>query len=256
MYTNQRREKILSLLNDQNSISVNELSQLLSISKATVRSDLNYLSENKMLIRTHGGATRVKEDESLVIDKNYDIRKQKNIEKKSDIARKAFKLIKNEECIILDASSTCYELAKLISQSELRITILTNGLRTASLLKECLNLTVVLIGGVVKGNSNAIEGILGIEILKKVNVDTLFTSAYAVSIFEGLSDFNLYEVELKKRMVEVASQTVALIDSTKFEQKSIATFASLSQLDLLITDSELSNKIKDNYEPFVTIIDR
>ena len=255
MYTNQRREKILALLQERGSVSVNDLTELLSVSKATIRSDLNYLSDNNMLIRTHGGATRSKEDETLKIDKNYDIRKQKNIEKKAEIAKKAFPLIENGECIVLDASSTCYELAKLISQSDLRITVLTNGLSTASLLKENLNLTVVLIGGVVKGSSNAVEGVLGIEILKKVNIDTLFTSAYAISATEGLSDFNLYEVELKKRMVELASQTIALIDSTKFEKKSIATFANLPQLTALIRDDGILSEVKEHYSSVVTFLD-
>ncbi|GCF94747.1 DeoR family transcriptional regulator [Enterococcus florum] len=254
MYTNQRREKILSLLQEQESVSVNDLTDLLGVSKATIRSDLNYLGNNNMLIRTHGGATRTKEDDTLRIDKNYDIRKQKNIDKKAEIAKKAFHFINDGECVILDASSTCYELAKLIHQSDLKITVLTNGLRTASLLKENLNLTVILIGGVVKGTSNAVEGTLGMEILKKVNIDTLFTSSYAISATEGLSDFNLYEVELKKKMVELASQTIALIDSSKFEKKSIATFATLNQLTWLITDGQLIESVKDHYDSKVSFL--
>jgi DeoR/GlpR family transcriptional regulator of sugar metabolism len=254
LYTDQRREKILTLLQEQESVSVNGLTEILGVSRATIRSDLNYLSKNNLLIRTHGGAIRSKEDETLKLDKNYDIRKQKNIDKKMEIAKKALPLIHSGECIILDASSTCYELAKLIDKSDLKLTILTNGIRTASLLKENYNLTVILIGGVVKGSSNAVEGILGIEILKKLNIDTLFTSAYAISASEGLSDFNLYEVELKKRMVEIAPQTVALIDSTKFEKKSIATFAQLNQLESLITDDQLLDEMKKHYKNDVTII--
>lgn len=254
MYTDQRREKILSLLQEQESVSVNGLTEVLNVSRATIRSDLNYLSKNNLLIRTHGGAIHSKEDETLKIDKNYDIRKQKNIDKKTQIAKKALAYIQPGECIVLDASSTCYELAKLIDQSDLKLTILTNGIRTASLLKENFNLTVILIGGVVKGSSNAVEGILGIEILKKLNIDTLFTSAYAISSSEGLSDFNLYEVELKKRMVEIAPHTIALIDSTKFEKKSIATFAKLNQLELLITDDQLLDEVKKYYENDVEIL--
>lgn len=255
MYTNQRREAILSLVQERGSVSVNDLTEKFQVSKATIRSDLNYLSKNNMLIRTHGGATRTKEEETIKIDRNYDIRKQKNIEKKAEIAKLAFPLIKNGECIILDASSTCYELAKVINHSDLKITVLTNGLRTASLLKENLNLTVIVIGGVVKGTSNAVEGTLGLEILRKVNIDTLFTSAYAISTTGGLSDFNLYEVELKKKMVELASQTIGLLDSTKFEKKSIATFASLDQLSGLITDSQLPDDVKDHYSSLVNFID-
>ncbi|MGX7198190.1 DeoR/GlpR family DNA-binding transcription regulator [Enterococcus olivae] len=253
MYTSQRREKILEILQDRESISVNELTDMLDVSQATIRSDLNYLSKNNLLVRTHGGAMRSKEDESLKFDKNYDIRKQKNIEKKYEIANKALPYLQDGECIILDASSTCYELAKLINQSDLKITVLTNGLRTATLLKENFNLTVILIGGVVKGASNAIEGILGMDILKKINIDILFTSAYAVSSVEGLSDFNLYEVELKNRLVEVAPKVIALVDSTKFEKRSIATFATLDQLNLLITDNQLLPEIKEHYNDLVII---
>lgn len=252
MYTDQRREKILSILQDQESVSVNELTELLQVSRATIRSDLNYLDQNNLLVRTHGGAMRSKEDEILKIDKNYDVRKQKNLAEKSEIAERALTYIESGECIILDASSTCYELAKLIDKSNLKLTILTNGLRTASLLKENFNLTVILIGGVVKGSSNAVEGLLGIEILKKLNIDTLFTSAYAISSSGGLSDFNLYEVELKKKMVEVAARTIALVDSSKFEKKSIATFAQLDQLDMLITDQNISPEVKKTYEKIVT----
>ncbi|MBL1230457.1 DeoR/GlpR transcriptional regulator [Enterococcus sp. BWB1-3] len=254
MYTSERRNKILSILQETGSVSVNELTEVFNVSKATIRSDLNYLDMNNMLVRTHGGAVCTKEDEVIKVDKNYDIRKQKNIEKKAEIAKIAFQLIKTGECIILDASSTCYELAKLISQSDLRITVLTNGLRTASLLKENLNLTVILIGGVVKGTSNAVEGVLGIEILRKVNIDTLFTSSYAISTTGGLSDFNLYEVELKKRMVEFASQTIALVDSSKFEKKSIATFAALDQLTALITDSQLAREVREQYSSEVNFL--
>ncbi|MGX6962666.1 DeoR/GlpR family DNA-binding transcription regulator [Vagococcus xieshaowenii] len=253
MYTHERREKIMDLLQSKDPISVNELSNELEVSKATIRSDLTYLSNNNLIIRTHGGATKTKENEIIKKDINYEARKQINIEQKQEIAKKAMNFIKQGECIILDASSTCYELARLISQSDKKITVLTNGLRTATILKENFNLTVIVIGGVVKGKSNAIEGTLGIEILKKVNIDTLFTSAYAISDTEGLSDFNLYEVELKKKMIEVSTKTIGLVDSSKFGKKSIATFASLEQLDTIITDNQISTETKNNYINLVNI---
>jgi DeoR/GlpR family transcriptional regulator of sugar metabolism len=56
-------------------------------------------------------------------------------------------------------------------------------------------------------------------------------------------------------MVELASQTIALIDSTKFEKKSIATFANLPQLTALITDDGILSEVKEHYSSVVTFLD-
>lgn len=67
---------------------------------------------------------------------------------------------------------------------------MTSGLTTATMLKENPNLTVIIIGGIVRSGSNSIEGLIGHELLKKVNVDILFTSAYALNASDGLTDFS------------------------------------------------------------------
>ena len=136
----------------------------------------------------------------------------------------------------------------------MRLTIVTNGLRTANLLKENVNLTVIVIGGVVKSNSNAIEGLLGNELLKKISINRAFVSANAVSRAEGLLDFSLYEIELKKKFIEFAHETIALVDSSKFGKHSIASFSALSDIDLLITDQKISHHVITDYEPIIPII--
>src|SRR5699024_9288625 len=153
----------------------------------TIRSDLNYLDQQGLLIRTHGGATIIKKQNHLSIEKDYSFRERKNHEEKKEIAKQAVNYIHDGECIILDASSTCYELAHLLKNTKLRLTILTNGLKTADLLKDNPNVTLILIGGIVKGSSNAIEGLLGTEILNKVHVDCGFFSGHAFDLKEGLS---------------------------------------------------------------------
>src|SRR5699024_6016925 len=130
----------------------------------------------------------------------------------------------------------CYELAKLLFNSDLKLTILTNGLKSAELLKNNPNITLILIGAVVKGSSTAIEGLRGTDILSKINVDSIFVSAHAFNLSDGLSDFNLHEVELKRKMVDVSSNVFALIDSSKIEKNSIATFATDKQITTLFTD--------------------
>lgn len=223
------------------------MADYLEFSPATIRTDLNYLDEKGLLIRTHGGATEIQEVSVSPLEENFIDRERLNPEEKRQIAEKAFEYIDDNQSIIIDASSTCYELAKLINESSLRLIIITNGLNVANLLKGNANLTTIIIGGVVKGNSNAIEGILGEDILDKINIDTAFVSSHAFSLDKGMMDFNLYEVELKKKMIEKSQRRIGLVDYTKLDKNSIASFAQFEDIDLLITDNEADQKIVDNY---------
>lgn len=249
MFINERYEKILDILNKRKSVSVNHLSEELGYSPATIRSDLNNLNKQGLLIRTHGGAVvKENEPEKSPLQEDFEYRQQRNQKEKISIARKSLSFIEDSMCIILDASSTCYELAKLLNQSNLRLTVLTNGLQIAQLLKNNPQITTILIGGVVKGNSNAIEGLLGSEILDKLNIDAAFLSAQGFNQYNGLTDFSLYEVELKKKMVLKAANTYALLDYTKLEQTSVASFAESSQIDVLITDANVNPQVIDQYK--------
>lgn len=255
MYANERKKAILNIVERKNSVSVSNLSREFGVSPVTIRSDLNDLDEKKLLIRTHGGATKINKDiSSFSKETEYETRKMKNIAEKKVIANKAANYIHEGDCIILDASSTCYELAKVLLNMPLRITILTNGLRTANLLKESKYFTVIVIGGIVKGNSNAIESTFGIEILDKFSINTFFASSYAISLEDGLSDFSVYESELKKELVKHATSTIALVDSSKFEKKAIVKFGAMEEIPLLITDDGLPNAIKQKYAAQVEII--
>jgi DeoR/GlpR family transcriptional regulator of sugar metabolism len=246
MFADQRRNLIIELLAEKGVVTVNDLTGLLNISAATIRSDLNQMEKQGLLIRTHGGAM-MKQDVSEPVDKKYEDREKKSRAEKQRIGQRAFQQIQEGQCILLDASTTCFELAKYLRDTKRRLTVVTSGLATASMLKENPYLTVIIIGGIVRNASNSVEGLLGEELLRKINIDILFTSAYAFNIRDGLSDFSLYEVELKRVMVSVANKVIALLDSSKINKSSIATFARPDDIDLFITDQELSDEVADYF---------
>ncbi|WP_124059081.1 DeoR/GlpR family DNA-binding transcription regulator [Vaginisenegalia massiliensis] len=252
MFVEERRKQIVNMVNSDNSISVNELSEKFNVSLATIRSDLNILDRQNKLIRTHGGAVKIEnKDQNLIISNNYEIRKNMHINEKKYIARIALEHINDEDCIILDASSTCYELAKLLNEKSLNLTVVTNGIRTANLLKKSSNITVIVIGGIIKGDSNAIEGLLGSDILNRIYVNTIFFSAFGLTKEEGFTDFNIYEIELKKKMLEAASTKIALIDSSKFNRKSLTSFAYLRDIDCVITDEGLASEVYTEFSEYI-----
>lgn len=238
MFASERRDKILQLLQEKGRITVKELASVLRVSEATLRSDLTRMEQNGLLKRTHGGAVLNDNHDN---EKSFSVREKKNIQEKMKIADKAFELIQEEQCILLDASSTALTLARKINESSIRLTVVTSGVLAALELKDNPNITVILIGGVVTKASTSIEGKLGVSILDHVNIDMMFTSASGYTPENGLTDFNLYEVELKREMVKRSKMVVALIDQTKIGKNSSAVFAAPDEIDILITDQEMDD---------------
>lgn len=248
MFASERHNLIVNTINNKESVTVKELSNLFNVSEATIRNDLNFLDEEKLIERTHGGAVSKKDIINNIETNNYELRKNKNKQYKSSIAKAAFSFIEKNDYILLDASSTCYELAKIIAKSKLDIVVMTNGINTANLLKENLHLTVILIGGVIRGESNAIEGSLGAAILDNFQINKIFFSASGVSSTKGFSDFNMNEVQLKRKMIEISEQKIALVDSSKLNADSNLIFFDGANLDTLITNADDQDDLLDQYK--------
>lgn len=242
MFATERRDRIIDLLQERKRITVKELSSEMGVSEATLRADLNKMELDGLLTRTHGGAVLNDEKEN---ETSFNVRQKKNKVEKAKIASKAFQHIEEKQCILLDASSTALELAQLLKDTPIRLTIVTTGLQTALELKENPDITVILVGGVVTNKSTSIEGTLGLDILDSVNIDIMFTSANGFTVENGLEDFNLYEVQLKREIVKRASKVVALIDSSKIGKSSSAVFAKVEQVDKLITDEPIHDDIRN-----------
>ncbi len=247
MIQSERRDKILEIVNKEKNISVKQLSSKLGFAESTIRSDLNYLDQKGFVKRIHGGAASTEKNDTFDY-KKFENRLNTAREEKIEIANKAINYINNNECLILDASTTCYELAKLLSTTDFRLTILTNGIKVAEVLKDNPNISVVLIGGVLAKNSYAIEGDFGVDILDKFNIHKTFLSSHCIDLENGITDFNIYEVQLKQKFIEKSDKVYALIDSNKFDKKSASTICDTSCIDLLITDSLLDDEVKERYE--------
>jgi DeoR/GlpR family transcriptional regulator of sugar metabolism len=234
----ERREKILEKLNQHQRIIIKELSKEIQVSEATLRSDLSKMEEKGLLKRTHGGAVLT---DHIDYEISFSMRERQNKQEKFEIAKRATELISHGQCIMLDASSTTLQLARILKEKQIRLTVVTSGINTALELQDHPDITVILLGGIVKKGSHSLEGHLGVNILHQINIDIMFTSANGFSFESGLTDFSVYEVELKKAMVHASKRVVALLDHTKLNKNSIASFASADQIHTLITDCNVTD---------------
>lgn len=247
----ERQKLILSYLEKNRKATTNELSDMLGVSATTIRTDLNQMDKEKLLTKTHGGALYLdrETDHHDLTTKAY-VFHERALENKSEkemIAKEAAKLVQDHMCIFLDASSTSYTLGlHLTGFTEL--TVITNGIDLALAMKDIPGVTVIMTGGIVTSASSSIEGLLGADLLKQIHTDIAFVSARGFSMENGLTDFSIYEADLKRLCVNASSKAVALIDHTKFDTNSISSYASIDDINLVITDSGLSKRLRESYE--------
>lgn len=241
----ERHNKIIELLYKNKKVTTNELMDILDVSVCTIRNDLNKLEKDGLLKRIHGGAIL---PPGLMPEQSYTFRVSRNQHEKNIICKKAFEFINDTQSIILDASSTVIALAKLISNSNFRLTIITNGILTALELKDNPNINVILTGGVVRPKSTALEGLLSKNLISQINADFAFVSARGFTLDEGLTEFNIYEAELKKLLLSRAKKIIALLDSSKLEENSIYSFANPDQINTIITDSKAPSAYIEKYK--------
>jgi len=234
MFASHRRDQILELLHRDRQVLVKDLARLFNVSEGTLRIDLRILEDEGLLERTHGGAIPPKKQPASR-DLRDPSRSQLNHEEKRAIGRKAANLVTDGQCVILDASSTVLELARSLTDHHY-LTIVTNGLEAATTLNQNPRNNVILIGGVLRAGSKTVEGVLGKDILSGIHADLFFTSAEGLSEQEGMTDFSLYEAELKKLMARNARRTIALVDHTKLGRRAIASSVPFGDIHTLVTD--------------------
>lgn len=149
-----RRETILDVLADSGSVTVSELSDRFGVSPVTVRKDLDRLEERHLLRRVRGGAVPVADNQD---EGAFDIRLRTDTLAKKAIARQVALQVRDGDSIVLDSSTTSYFLSEEIA-SRRGLTVVTNGLRSASLLMDQSDATVIMPGGILRRSSGSMVG--------------------------------------------------------------------------------------------------
>jgi DeoR/GlpR family transcriptional regulator of sugar metabolism len=213
-------------------VSVAELSKQFDVSQTTIRADLDALAAERLLIRTHGGALALDEER---LELSFDFRRRLHAAQKGRIGAVAAAMIEDGEAIILDASTTALAVAIQIKDRR-ELTVLTNGILITMALIDSPNVTVVMPGGFLRRDSISMVGDEGHDFIKRFNFQRGFFGAKGLTLEEGLTDVNSAEVAVKRDMVARTSQVIAVVDSSKWGRVGFASFASIDQVDCVITD--------------------
>lgn len=244
MYPEERHARIVEVARSSGRVEVARLADELDVTPETVRRDLTTLERQGLLRRVHGGAIPI---ERLGFEPAVGTRAEVLTAEKERIAKAALALLPDEGSILLDAGTTTARLAAALPEDR-ELTVVTNGLDIAVTLAHRPNLTVLALGGRVRGRTLAAVDGWALDALKDTFVDVAFIGTNGISAERGLTTPDPTEAAVKRAMIGAARRSVVLGDHTKVGADHLIRFGDLDQIDTFVTDSELDLELAGELE--------
>jgi DeoR/GlpR family transcriptional regulator of sugar metabolism len=236
VFAEERQDHIARIVEEHGRARVADLASTFRVSGVTIRKDLAVLERQGRVVRTHGGAVTLGRAGA---ERAFDVRERIQPDEKDAIGREAAGMVVDGESIALDASTTALALARHLKARGgwLHLTVITNGLRIASELAGHPGISVVMPAGFLRWEALSLVGPLGEGLFEKVNIQKAFMGAAGFAIEAGLSDATEEEAQIKRLMVQGASEVVGLVDHTKWGRAAFATFCETADVGVVVTDA-------------------
>lgn len=227
----ERTQAIIEHLKQHKTATVEQLARTLYVSPATVRRDLTEMQKLGQVERSHGGAALVENADEISIF----IRLAKNAKEKEQTATLALNHIPDFSSVFIDNSSTCLALAERMNLTHK--TVVTNGLQVAMRLSQKDDVNLILPGGEVHYNTNAVTGSMAVRALSNFRFDLMLCSCAAISA-DGTYENSLETMQLKKTAFERSRRSVLLADYTKFGQAATYRTMPLADYSIIVSNTD------------------
>lgn len=244
----ERRLRMRLLAEQQGFVAVADLADRLGVSVVTVRSDLDRLAEDGVVQRVRGGAVPASERRG---ERSLEEGLSAASDEKEAIGREAAASVSSGESVILDVGTTPLAVARaLVARDDLRdVTIVTNGLSTALALEPAIpRFTVVVTGGTLRPLQHSLVEPLASEVLERLRADVVFIGCTGVHPDAGVTNVNLPEATLKRRMLHAAARRVVVADSSKLGVVDLGRVAGTEEFDRLLTGAAASEELVARFE--------
>lgn len=236
-----RHKKIYDFIKENRKATVNELSDLCDVAAMTIRRDLDKMESDGLITRVFGGAVI---GSNLVTEATYADKENDYIEEKVRIAKEAAKLVEDNSIVVLDAGTTCLEIAKeLVHRQNLRV--ITTDIFIAAFLTKYKNIEVFCTGGRIQSAIGSCVDNHSLEFLRNINAHICFLGASAINEDFSVSTFTMEKAKVKKAIMDSAHHRVLVTDDSKFYKRSFAKVCNLSDFDLIITNDRLNEEAKE-----------
>ncbi len=230
-----RRERMLAEIKEREFVRVGDLSRRFGVSEVTVRGDLDSLAAKGKVHRVRGGAIpRLIPNQEQPFENSL----SSFAAEKVAIGQAAAALLEDGETVLIDVGTTAAATARAVAaRTELHdVVVFTNGLKTALELEPASpRVTVVVLGGTLRPLQHSLVDPLATLILEQITVKTVLLGCNGVDPVGGVTNINLPEAEVKKRMLAVATRRIVLADGSKLGRVEVARLCGIGDVDMVIT---------------------
>ena len=234
-----RKDLILEILrNHSRFVTVEQLSEKLFVSGATIRRDLAVLEKSKLIQRTRGGAILL---ESISTEAPMVLRESRNEMQKQIIATIARDYVTEGMTLFMDSSSTVFTLARNLNHVS-NFTVITNNLKILWLLSERKGVTLISAGGWLKERSMSFFGQSTVQFINRINADAAFISAVGFTFENGSTDASEEDYYIKRAFLSNSKYKYLLVDTSKLGKELMYRTSPLSAYTRVITESRDVNE--------------
>lgn len=235
MEHHERRKQLLKLLEHHQHASVDQMVAWLEVSPATVRRDIHWLAERRLLARTRGGMARLaSRQQASLVSQSFHGSLDQNARAKRAIARHAASLCQDGDTIIINGGTTTFMMAEFLATRQLKV--ITNSFAMAERLLSTSDNEVILPGGTVYREQNVILSPFARDVHEHHYASKMFMSVYGLSML-GLMEADPVLIEAEKTLIEQAEQIIVLADSSKLERRAGLILCGLNRVHMVITDT-------------------
>ncbi|ELD2673244.1 L-fucose operon activator [Salmonella enterica] len=232
-----RQQAIVDLLINHKSLTTEALATRLNVSKETIRRDLSELQTQGKVLRNHGRAKYIHRENQDSGDP-FHIRLKSHYAHKADIAREALAWIEEGMTIALDASSTCWYLARQLP--DIPIQVFTNSHPICQELGKRERIALISSGGQLERKYGCYVNPSLISQLKSLDIDLFIFSCEGIDGGGDLWDSNTINADFKSILLRRASQSLLLIDKSKFNRSGEARIGHLDDVTHIVSDAPQS----------------
>lgn len=243
----ERITRIYDIVSKRRFVSISDLTKELSASKSTVLRDVDELYRAGRVVKTRGGVMSRQGEAAQAEEPSPKIKSALFVDQKERIAAKAMDYIRTSSSVFLDAGTTTLAIARRINREINRpLIVVTYDLSIA--MELCANAftEVIVIGGVLRHNFNTTTGYFAESMLEGIHVDKVFLGADGIDPDGGVLNFSVEDIGIKRQLVSrIADEVILVCDHSKFNAHSLLKVCDLSDVDRIITGSELASDLAE-----------
>ncbi|BCO08122.1 DeoR family transcriptional regulator [Desulfolithobacter dissulfuricans] len=234
-----RQNEILAIARERGEVLVDELATHFKVSPQTIRKDLNFLCDRQLLVRTHGGAVISSGIENL----GYEERRLLAREEKKAIGRWAASLIPDNCSLFINLGTTTEEVAKSLRDHH-GLLVITNNINVVNILRQSLGIELIVASGLVRRSDGGIVGVAAVDFINQFKVDYAVIGVSAIDEDGSLLDYDFREVKVAQAIIKNARHVILVADSMKLTRSAPVRIAHISQINTLVTDSDLPEPLQ------------